>query len=494
MTVKSGSWFSRDFGHQHRYQGNDGDRVAAHRGAVRPGDRAPRVSVLATIADIAAGSLVQPVLLPHIPLTIDLDVRRHDLGAVGDLTATARAIKRGQNVQVYRGHFHRRHHADQIVALSCVSFMKSPAPSEFWTGRTADFSGVGGNMARPFADQIGAVVVAPGEVTLDRWSYVLQPTGTIQGGAVTLLAELAAESALGLPVIDIAVHFLSAVRAGPARATAHRLGRAGPGWTSATRATAAGWWPRRSPAAPRSRRRPAQSRMTAGRDQPADVVIVGAGASGAVAALHLAGPASRWSAWNRAVGTTPASTAAPVRGLGAGGPQAVVLGSQRAGQPGGLPHRRLELGHVAGMFNGVGAAPSSTTPCGRGLTPGDFRVRSEDGVADDWPITYEELLPYLRGDRSPVRRVRARRQPGLPGRGRAAHPAAADRAGRPAVARAHSRLGWHWWPDSNAILSVASAGRHPCVQRGTCAQGCNEGAKATTDITHWPGAWRPGRS
>jgi choline dehydrogenase-like flavoprotein len=56
------------------------------------------------------------------------------------------------------------------------------------------------------------------------------------------------------------------------------------------------------------------------------------------------------------------------------------------------------------------------------------------------------------------------------------------------VARAHARLGWHWWPQSNAILSATYDGRHPCVQRGTCGSGCNEGAKASTDLTHWPHA------
>jgi choline dehydrogenase-like flavoprotein len=35
---------------------------------------------------------------------------------------------------------------------------------------------------------------------------------------------------------------------------------------------------------------------------------------------------------------------------------------------------------------------------------------------------------------------------------------------------------------------VAYDGRRPCVQRGTCQQGCNEGAKASTDLTHWPKA------
>ena len=32
------------------------------------------------------------------------------------------------------------------------------------------------------------------------------------------------------------------------------------------------------------------------------------------------------------------------------------------------------------------------------------------------------------------------------------------------------------------------AGRHPCAQWGSCMQGCPEGAKASTDVTHWPQA------
>ena len=56
------------------------------------------------------------------------------------------------------------------------------------------------------------------------------------------------------------------------------------------------------------------------------------------------------------------------------------------------------------------------------------------------------------------------------------------------VARAHTKLGWHWWPESNSINSVAYDGRRPCVQRSTCQSGCDEGAKASTDLTHWPKA------
>ena len=119
-------------------------------------------------------------------------------------------------------------------------------------------------------------------------------------------------------------------------------------------------------------------------------------------------------------------------------------------------------------------------------------MRTQDGVADDWPLTYEELLPYYE---------RTDRQFGVSGLGgNPAYPASADPPLPPLpigkggllVARAHARLGWHWWPENNAILSAPYGGRRPCVQRGTCSSGCNEGAKASTDLTHWPAAMAHG--
>jgi choline dehydrogenase-like flavoprotein len=139
-------------------------------------------------------------------------------------------------------------------------------------------------------------------------------------------------------------------------------------------------------------------------------------------------------------------------------------------------------------FNGVGGGTVLYAAQWPRMLPSDFRVRTLDGVADDWPLTYEELAPYYE---------RTDAQIGVSGLGgNPAYPPGADpplpplpigRAGL-LVARAHARLGWHWWPDTNAILSAPYDGRHACVQRGTCQQGCGEGAKASTDLTHWPQA------
>jgi choline dehydrogenase-like flavoprotein len=140
------------------------------------------------------------------------------------------------------------------------------------------------------------------------------------------------------------------------------------------------------------------------------------------------------------------------------------------------------------MFAGVGGSMLLFAGAWPRLLPSDFRVRSLDGVADDWPLTYEELRPYYE---------RNDRHIGVSGLGGdSAYPPGEDPPlpplpigpGALKVARAHDRLGWHWWPEPNAILSAPYDGRHQCVQRGTCMQGCNEGAKASTDLTHWPPA------
>src|SRR5262245_24938188 len=46
------------------------------------------------------------------------------------------------------------------------------------------------------------------------------------------------------------------------------------------------------------------------------------------------------------------------------------------------------------MWNGVGGGTILYNACFPRLLPSDFAVRSLDGVADDWPLSYADLLPY----------------------------------------------------------------------------------------------------
>jgi choline dehydrogenase-like flavoprotein len=60
------------------------------------------------------------------------------------------------------------------------------------------------------------------------------------------------------------------------------------------------------------------------------------------------------------------------------------------------------------------------------------------------------------------------------------------------AAEGMDKLGWHWWPGANSIPSREYNHRPGCQRFGTCLTGCPAGAKASTDLTHWPAALEAG--
>lgn len=220
----------------------------------------------------------------------------------------------------------------------------------------------------------------------------------------------------------------------------------------------------------------------------ADVLIIGAGASGGVVGRRLAEAGfdvvcleqGEWPDRNDYPGPKPDWELQALRQWSAD--------PNVRQNPADYPVNADESEIVPLMFNGVGGSTILYAGDWPRMLPSDFRVKTLDGVADDWPLTYEELEPFY---------DRIARETGVSGlAGDPAYPEGADLPlpalplgdGVIDVVRAHDRLGWHWWPAPNAILSAPYRGRHPCAQWGSCMQGCPEGAKASTDITHWPEA------
>lgn len=229
-------------------------------------------------------------------------------------------------------------------------------------------------------------------------------------------------------------------------------------------------------------------------DAPVDVVVIGAGASGGVATERLARDGFSVICLERGDWTDPSSYPGDK-------PEWELLSSRQwssrpsvRATPADVPPdlTASDLGVLD--FAGVGGATILYNAQWPRLLPDDLRVRSVDGVADDWPLTWDELLPWYEAVDVAF---------GVSGLGgNPAYPQCADPP-LPAMpigevglraARAHHRMGWHWWPATNAIASVPTRTQRACIQRGACGQGCNEGAKGSTDRTHWPDAIDAGAS
>jgi len=142
-------------------------------------------------------------------------------------------------------------------------------------------------------------------------------------------------------------------------------------------------------------------------------------------------------------------------------------------------------------FNGVGGGTVLYTAHFPRLHPSDFRVRSLDGVADDWPIDYAMLEPFFAENDRMMGVAGLAGDPAYP-----AHelPMPPLPLGKTALryAEGMNRLGWHWWPSDSAIATTEYDGRAACINLGHCTPGCAQGAKASTDITYWPHALRAG--
>ncbi len=124
--------------------------------------------------------------------------------------------------------------------------------------------------------------------------------------------------------------------------------------------------------------------------------------------------------------------------------------------------------------------------------PSDFRMRSLDGVGDDWPLTWDDLSPYY------ALNERMSGCAGVPGN--PAYPADQGERMPPApllpfegrIVAGFERLGWHWWPGDIAMTTVPRPGRDACNHCGPCEIGCHRRAKASADVTYWPGALAAG--
>lgn len=217
-------------------------------------------------------------------------------------------------------------------------------------------------------------------------------------------------------------------------------------------------------------------------DIAADVAVIGAGPTGAAAAWRLATAGVRVACVERGGwfdhGAVPVDAAERAR----------LAGSTLNPNPnlrGGSADYAIEdedspIKPLVG--NGVGGGSIWWAAHAPRFRPEDFRVFSEDGVADDWPVTCDELAPWFELNE---RRSGLAWRPGDPlGPVRATTPLPLPPLG-PAgerILRSFGALGWHCWPVDLVVgRDAASPSAAPCTHRGPCHVGCPARVRAGAD-------------
>jgi choline dehydrogenase-like flavoprotein len=225
--------------------------------------------------------------------------------------------------------------------------------------------------------------------------------------------------------------------------------------------------------------------------EPVDVLIIGAGASGAALAWSLSDTRMNVLCLEQGDWMDPAKYPGMSTDweLGQFGDWAFSPNVRQRRED--YPVSEADSPIKASMFNAVGGSTILYAAHFPRFHPADFRVRTLDGVADDWPLDYERLAPYYDLNARMMGVSGLAGDPAYPPKEVPLPPVALGKLGT-TLARGFDRLGWHWWPSDSAITTREYDGRAPCINAGTCLTGCSQGAKGSTDLTYWPVALRRG--
>jgi choline dehydrogenase-like flavoprotein len=147
----------------------------------------------------------------------------------------------------------------------------------------------------------------------------------------------------------------------------------------------------------------------------------------------------------------------------------------------------LELG-ANNSGKGVGGSTVHYSAFCPRFHPSDCRVRSLDGVAVDWPLSYDELEPYC---------VQMEREYPVSGpayfpwgkpHGYPYGPLQAGTAGQKLI-EGCVKLGIRVVAGGPVAIPAGAVGKRPhCIMRGFCNIGCKVGAKSSTLVSHIPDA------
>jgi len=143
------------------------------------------------------------------------------------------------------------------------------------------------------------------------------------------------------------------------------------------------------------------------------------------------------------------------------------------------------------MWNGVGGSTNVYGAIWPRYRPSDFRKNDEHGLQPNWPISYADVAPFYEAADRLIGTSGLPGDPAMPPR--EACPTGplpfTKAAGR--LAHSFDKLGWHWWPAEAGVISENYDGRPGCNGCGIC-NGCPRGSMSKYSISIWPKALAAG--
>lgn len=224
-------------------------------------------------------------------------------------------------------------------------------------------------------------------------------------------------------------------------------------------------------------------------DDAVDVLIIGAGASGAAVAWSLADTRMKILCLEQGDWMNPADYPSNKRNWEM--QQGFNINPNVRGRLTDYPIDEADSPIDVVNFNAVGGSTILYSAHFPRFHPSDFRVKTLDGVADDWPVDYTQLESFFAQNDHMMGVSGLAGDPAYPPKQPPLPPVPLGRLGE-TMAKGFNKLGWHWWPSDSAIATQPHEGRDQCVNLGPCNSGCAQGAKGSTDITYWPVAIRNG--
>jgi uncharacterized protein (TIGR00369 family) len=198
-----------------------------------------RVGAIATLVDVLGGTLSVRSIYPDWIATADLSIHMARRATSGVVAASGSLMRAGRTRVVIEVDIQQEGpdsaQAARPIGSALMTFSRRPRQPDTLeveidcdVSQRFDFALEDSGLKRPCADAFGVRVVdsAAGVVELDMHEYVYNSFGSLQGGMLAVLGDVAgqhaARAATGKPVStsDLAIHYLLQGKVGPFRTRA----------------------------------------------------------------------------------------------------------------------------------------------------------------------------------------------------------------------------------------------------------------------------------